>query len=119
MNTELLPAFMCNIASRVVWLRQAIELDPELKKVAHKLARYTAPMQFEAELLSGKMEQVQKVVDKITKSDKHKGSKAALFRSVPCPRCGAPVGEHCRTLKTALRNFSSVCHSERIIAAQY
>lgn len=66
MNTTLLPAFMCNIASRVVWLRQAIEQDPELKKVAHKLARFTAPMSFEKELLSGKMDQVQKVVDETT-----------------------------------------------------
>lgn len=66
MDTKLLPAFMCNIASRVVWLRQAIEQDPELKKVAHKLARFTAPMSFEKELLSGKMDQVQKVVDEIT-----------------------------------------------------
>jgi hypothetical protein len=86
MNTDLLPAFMCNIASRVVWLRQAIELDPELKKVAHKLARYTAPMQFEAELLSGKMEQVQKVVDAITNEQNREGvvcSQCYFFTIIP------------------------------------
>jgi hypothetical protein len=62
---ELWPAFMCNIASRVVWLRQTVEEDPELKRVAHKLARYTARMEFETELLSGRMDQVQTVINQI------------------------------------------------------
>lgn len=72
---------MCNIASRVVWLRQAIEQDEDLKRVAYKLARYTAPMQFEAELLSGKMDQVQKVVDEITELPQPRELSATFCRA--------------------------------------
>lgn len=68
MTTEekkLLPAFLCNIVSRVVWLRRAVEEDPVLRKVAAHLERYTAPVPFEKELLSGKMEEVNQAVEQM------------------------------------------------------
>lgn len=68
MTTEekkLLPAFLCNIASRVVWLRRAVKEDPVLRKVAARLERYTAPVPFEKELLSGNMDEVNHAVEQM------------------------------------------------------
>jgi hypothetical protein len=65
----LLPAFLCNIASRVFWLRQALDKGEIPEEMKGKLARFTASLPFETELLSGKMEQVQRAIDGLAAQD--------------------------------------------------
>lgn len=54
---RMAPALVCNVASRIVWLRKKVlELPPAIQA---QLAPFTAPMPFEAALLSGRMERIE------------------------------------------------------------
>jgi len=60
---RLAPACVCNIASRIMWLRQKLaEFDADTQR---KLKPFIAPLPFEAELLSGRMEAVDAAMKKI------------------------------------------------------
>jgi hypothetical protein len=60
---RLAPACVCSVASRVMWLRQiAHEFDATTRA---RLAPFLAPLPFEAELLSGRMELVDLAIKKI------------------------------------------------------
>ena len=61
----LAPACVCNVASRVLWLRQEIakgEFDPA---TAAKLARFITQLPFEEALLSGRMSAVDEAIKRI------------------------------------------------------
>ncbi len=62
-NERLYPAFLCNLASRVLWLRQKMEKGEFDEETKRKLKFMTDPLPFEKELLSGKMEQVQSAIE--------------------------------------------------------
>lgn len=60
------PALVCNVASRIVWLRRkAKDLPPEIQR---ELAPFLATMPFEAELLSGKIEEIESIAQKMESS---------------------------------------------------
>ena len=61
-TTRLAPACVCNVASRVLWLRAAVKKHPELQAVSHLLKPYIDPLPFEAALLSGNYERVQEAI---------------------------------------------------------
>lgn len=59
-TARLAPACVCNVASRVQWLRRAIKEKPEIftPSVAMALKPFTDPLPFETELLSQNMDRV-------------------------------------------------------------
>ena len=62
---RLAPACVCNVASRVVWLRQIVKEFP--LDIQAKLKRFTDPLPFEKELMSGKMDEVERAIIEIGK----------------------------------------------------
>jgi len=62
---RLAPNAVCNVASRVVWLRNKLsEFTPDVQAA---LALFVAPMPFEKELLSGRMEDVDRAIKELGK----------------------------------------------------
>lgn len=60
---RLAPACVCNVASRVIWLRQMLhEFDADTQR---KLAPFVARLPFEEELLSQNMALVDAAIKKI------------------------------------------------------
>jgi len=57
------PALVCNVASRIVWLRKkALSMPPDIRT---QLAPFLAELPFEAKLLSGRIEEVESIADKM------------------------------------------------------
>jgi hypothetical protein len=60
---RLAPACVCNVASRVVWLRKIMhEFD---ERTQARLAPFVSELPFESELLSGRMAAVDAAIKKI------------------------------------------------------
>ena len=60
---RLAPACVCNVASRVIWLREKLhEFDSSAQAA---LQPFVAPLPFESELLSGRMQVVDAAIKKI------------------------------------------------------
>ena len=66
---RMAPACVCNVASRVLWLRRKVELGEFDATTAAKLAPFITPLPFEAALLSGKMDLVDMAIKKIGAMD--------------------------------------------------
>lgn len=66
-TARLAPAAVCNIASRVKWLRDLIAKEPELftRAQIERLKPFTARIPFEEELLSSRMDQVDAAIQKL------------------------------------------------------
>lgn len=88
------PACVCNVASRVLWLREIIsEFDRPTQK---RLARFVAPLPFELELLSGNMERVDAAIKAIGAlpvpmfPDEMEYPLVEFFAGQPCQPLGNP-----------------------------
>lgn len=62
-SDKLRPNFACNVACRVVWLRQKLKSFP--LDIQRQLAPFTAELPWEKELLSGKMAEVETAIAEI------------------------------------------------------
>lgn len=66
-TARLAPAAVCNVASRVKWLRDLIAKEPSLftREQQARLAPFIARLPFEEQLLSSRMDQVDEAIRKL------------------------------------------------------
>jgi hypothetical protein len=64
---RLAPAAVCNVASRVKWLRDLLAKEPTLftPEQQRRLQPFVARLPFEEELLSSRMDQVDEAIHKL------------------------------------------------------
>lgn len=66
-TARLAPAAVCNVASRVKWLRNLLTKEPSLftREQQARLAPFVARLPFEEQLLSSRMNQVDEAIQKL------------------------------------------------------